>query len=158
MALTRINLHKLLALMYAPINIRRRVILEEIAADERRARGEVSSGGDFYAPFWKDAKTHMAGEGDLRALTAARIAANNRRRNLYPLLEEGFLSWWNERRRWINEPFALIDANITRNFEIPALSATIKIHSAVRIRIGDREDRILYPYFREIPILGQEAA
>lgn len=65
MAIDRIHLRKLLKIIYLETNGRVAEVRKDIREEITRATGEDSSGGDFYAPFWADAKKHVFGSGDL---------------------------------------------------------------------------------------------
>ena len=155
MTILNIHLNKLLRLMYAPERLRRKVLLEDIRRDEGRSDG---GGGDFYAPFWADARTHALGEGDLELLTTSRIAANKRRERLYPALSSGFLTWWNERRRWRNEPLTILPAPAKARLQLPSLTAVVKVEGIMGLDSGPDFERLIYPYFAEEPTLVLEAA
>ncbi|HSX55709.1 MAG TPA: hypothetical protein VLG14_10455 [Sphingomonas sp.] len=119
--------------------------------------GEQSAGGDFYGPFWSDAKDHVFGRSDLYQTTEARISSNPSRGNLYPQLRDGFLTWWNERRRWTNEPFRPSE-NLKGRYTFPDLDATIKVDNIMSVRDGQEEDHFIYPYFSPEPALTDEPA
>jgi hypothetical protein len=87
MALDRIHLRKLLKILFLDGNARRSALRADIRDEIAKATGE-GSGGDFYAPFWSDAKNHVFGIVDLRSMVNERIAANGRRANLYPRLRD----------------------------------------------------------------------
>ena len=76
---------------------------------------------DFYSPFWADAKGHVRGDRRPSAQTAIRVAASAQRRNLYPQLRDGFLAWWQERRRRRNEPFTVLDVQVRGRFPVGGL-------------------------------------
>jgi hypothetical protein len=128
-------------------------IREEIA----RESGENAGGGDFYAPFWYDAKQHVLGRQDLHDATRDRIGNNERRSNLYPRLRDGFLLWWNERRRWTNEPFQEALSPKARMF-FDSLSAVVKIENVLAVSDGDNVQHYIYPYFSPNPMLTDESA
>jgi hypothetical protein len=157
MALDSIHLRKLLKLLFLPSNRRRSELRADIREEISREAGAEASGGDFYAPFWADAKGHVFGSIDLKDAVEARIAANNRRRNLYPRLSEGFLLWWDERRRWTNEPFRL-GRHVKTHFGFPGLDATVKIDSVLSVRDGLGAEYLVYSYFSPDPVLSEEAA
>lgn len=117
----------------------------------------MGGGGDFYAPFWFDAKSHVFGAADLHTCVEERVAANGGRANLYPLLRDGFLVWWNERRRWTNEPFRP-GQSLKTNFRFPGLAATVKVDSILSVRDGQDVEHFVYPYFAPGPLLSDEAA
>ncbi|MCO6391518.1 hypothetical protein GTW25_10800 [Aliihoeflea aestuarii] len=127
-------------------------------SEDRRPASEDSGGGDFHTAFWSDAKLHARGEGDLPALTTGRIMANSRKRRLYPLLTEGFLDWWNERRRWINEPFQVLSRSVKARHVIEQFGCTVKIENLFSVQMADGSFRLIYPYFSEHPELREEAA
>lgn len=157
MALDRIHLRKLLKIMFLEQNHRISALRSDIREDIAREAGEDSSGGDFYAPFWADAKSHVFGAADLHDLVDARVDANARRSNLYPRLRDGFLLWWNERRRWTNEPFRQ-GRSLKAQFPFPGLHAVVKIDSILSVRDGLDEEHAVYPYFAPEPVLSEEAA
>lgn len=157
MALEQIHLRKLLKILFLPPNKVRSAVRTDIREDIARDEGYELSGGDFYAPFWADAKDHVFGHVDLRDMVERRIAANRRRSNLYPRLRDGFLLWWNERRRWTNEPFHPGQQVRTR-FSFPGLNATVKVDSILSVTDGLDVERLVYPYFAPEPVLSEHAA
>lgn len=158
MAVTSIHLRKLLMLLHAPLNLRISKLREDIRNDISRAAGEQdASGGDFYVPFWSDAKRHAIGTADLVNATKIRIASNSGRRNLYPRLTEGFLTWWNERRRWTNAPFQPVASPHTR-YQFPGLNAVIKVDNILAVRDANNVEHYVYPYFSMTPLLSETAA
>lgn len=159
MPLQDISLRKLLKIMFLPARPQRAELRKDIRDERARAAAspDEEGGGDFYAPFWADAKAHAFGEGDLRELVAQRIASNERRARLYPLLRDGFLLWWNERRRWTNQPFQ--PGRVLRvRYGVIALPAVVKIDSILSVRDGDGVEHYVYPYFAPEPPLDDEAA
>jgi hypothetical protein len=149
-------MRKLLRYFYLPNNQRIALLRSDIRSEIARAAGATAEGGDFYVPFWADAKAHVAGEADLLARVEERIESNERRARLYPELASGFLAWWNERRRWRNEPFEVLSDNVRTQLVIPELEAIIKVENILSLRIGDESHRIIYPYFSEEPPLPEE--
>ncbi len=129
----------------------------DIREERDRERGLSGGGGDFYVPFWRDAKDHVFGWSDLHEATKQRIEDNARRENLYPRLRDGFLLWWNERRRWTNAPFEPIDTPRIR-YNVPGLNTVVKIDSVLSVRDGRGEDHYVYPYWFADPALSEEAA
>lgn len=158
MALNRIHLRKLLKLFMMKDNLRS----TEIRADARqvmRTQDEGStSGGDFHVPFWKDAKDHAAGRSDLRESTLAQIKKNKRRENLYPRLCDGFLSWWDEKRRWINEEISELPDSIKSQHGFEEIDGTVKVENLLSLKLGDDKYRYVYPYFSATPALTPEGA
>lgn len=157
MALNNVHLRKLLKILFLEHNQRRSALRGDIREELAKEAGETGSGGDFYAPFWFDAKAHVFGTADLHECVEERIAANGGRANLYPLLRDGFLLWWNERRRWTNEPFRPGQA-LKAHFSFPSLGATVKVDSILSVRDGRDVEHFVYPYFAPSPALGEEAA
>ena len=157
MALENIHLRKLLKIMFLEPNKRRSALKADIREDIKRESGEASSGGDFYLPFWADAKAHALGGNDLKASTNARIVANPRRQNLYPQLQSGFLNWWNDKRRWTNYPFRE-GRRLKARFRMPGLDATVKVDNMLTVLDGSNEEYVVYSYFSPEPILNEEAA
>lgn len=143
-------------LMFAGPTEQRALLRADVRQDLARAAGVSSGGGDFYGPFWSDVKDHVAGRADLLDSTKQRVLKNSRRERLYPILAKGFLDWWNEHRRWTNEPFEIVRTPAT----------TLKINDVLNIRLenflavkdSDGVVRYIYPYFYEKPVLRNEAA
>lgn len=158
MAVTSIHLRKLLMLFQAPQNLRVSKLREDIRNDISRASSEQGgSGGDFYVPFWSDAKRHAIGTEDLTEATRIRIASNSGRQNLYPRLTEGFLTWWNERRRWTNAPFQPVRSPHAR-YRFPRLNAVVKVDNILAVRDANNVEHFVYPYFSPTPLLSENAA
>jgi hypothetical protein len=157
MALDQTSLRKLLKLMFLPVRERRSELRKNIREEMSRLTGIDVGGGDFYGPFWADAKAHVFGALDLHDAVDARIAVNGRRVNLYGRLRDGFLLWWTERRRWTNEPFRQGGTLKTR-FRFPGLEATVKIDNILSVKDGNDGHYAVYPYFAPDPALSEEAA
>lgn len=153
-----VGLGRLLRTMYADradrISVLRTDIREEIKKENSLSSDK---GGDFYGPFWADAKRHVSGEADLRVETSDRISKNPRRQRLYEILRDGFLLWWEEKRRLRNVPFKTIEANIKARYSAPGLGV-VKVENTLAITVGDDGHRIIYPYFYQDPPLSEEAA
>lgn len=157
MSLENIHLRKLLKIFYLPQNPRTAALRGDIREDLAREGGEGAAGGDFYGPFWRDAKDHVIGTADLYERVERRVLSNARRENLYPQLRDGFLLWWNERRRWTNEPFRPVDG-IKGKYEFHELGAVVKVDNILSVRDAHDEDHFVYPYFSPQPVLGEEGA
>lgn len=157
MAIDRIHLRKLLKILFLDAAGRQSEVRKDIRDERDKARGDDSSGGDFYGPFWADAKLHVFGRADLRDLVDARIARNPMRANLYPRLRDGFLLWWNDRRRWTNEPFE-VGRQLKAQFPFPGLNAVVKVDNVLVVRDGRDAEHAVYPYFAPNPTLSEEAA
>jgi len=143
--------------MYGPNPLRISKLREDIRNEIAREQGDQSGGPDFFGPFWRSAKDHVFGISDLHNQVEIHIGNNPRRANLYPQLRDGFLLWWNERRRWTNLPFSESNA-IKGILQIGALGTEIKIDSVMSVRDGHGDDHFIYPYFSEVPALPDEAA
>jgi hypothetical protein len=157
MSMEKVHLRKLLQVFYASQRERRRILVADIRNDLAKADG-ADNGGDFYGPFWADAKNHVAGQSDLREQTASRIQGNKNRARLYPLLTESFLNLWNEKMKWRNEKFETYPISVSAQLPINELNAIVKIENVVAVRIPDGSSRIVYPYFSESPELPIEGA
>lgn len=157
MSLQIINLRKLLKLMFLDQRDLTAALRSDIRDELQRERGQAVSGGDFYAPFWKDAKDHVFDLSDLQDSTAKRIADNGRRGSLYPRLKNGFLLWWTQRRRWTNAPFNPIDSPKIR-YNVPGLGVVVKIDAVLSVRDGQGKDRYIYPYWFPEPSINDEGA
>lgn len=158
MTLSSLHLSKALKLCYADSALLTKMLRQDIRQDIKKAKAAKSSGGDFYAPFWHDAKLHASGSGNILELTNARIATHEKRKKLYPLLSAGFIDWWDNKRRWTNKTLTFEKVHAKSRFEIAELGTTIKIEGALGLKIGDDESRVIYPYFAKEPILNEEAA
>lgn len=158
MAITKKNLRNLLQIFFAPERLRSRLLRDDVLDELRKKRGEDSGGPSFYGPFWADAKDHAAGLKDLAAETELRILDNARRKKTYPLLRDGFLKWWNENRRWRNEPFEIIPQTIPVQATLHEIGCIVKIENMFSVKIDDNNKRIIYPYFSETPSISNEAA
>ncbi len=157
MALENIHLRKLLKILFLEQKMRQSALRADIREDIRRETGEVGGGGDFYSPFWADAKAHVFGGADLRYLTAARVNANARRANLYPQLRDGFLRWWEEKRRWTNMPFKP-GRKLKARIKFPNLDATVKVDNILTVVDANDDEHIVYSYFAPEPALNHESA
>ncbi|RIX98711.1 hypothetical protein D3218_16110 [Aureimonas flava] len=157
MAIESIPLRKLLKIMFLDARAQRSSLVRDIGTDAARAAGRTGNGGDFHQPFWSDAKAHALGERDLHASVTARVASNRHYTNLYPRLRDGFLLWWNERRRWTNQPFRT-GRSLSARFQVPGLDATVKIDNLLSVQDGGGVEHFVYPYFSEEPALGEHAA
>lgn len=157
MSVERIRLRKLLQLMYADERMLTTQLRNDLRQERDRLAGD-SGGGDFYVPFWEAAKRHVAERSDLRDEVAELIMRNRRRQRLYPILRDGFLSWWNEARRQRNEPLQLRPETVRAAFSVPDFDAEVRVENVLAINVSDHSSRIIYPYFVEEPVLEEEAA
>ena len=157
MSLENIHLRKLLKILYLQPNQRTSALRSDIREDIAREGGAGAGGGDFYGPFWRDAKDHVFGYRDLHDAVDVRVESNARRENLYPQLRDGFLLWWDNRRRWTNEPFHQAETPKGR-FEFDGLGAVVKVDNILAVRDAREEIRFIYPYFSPTPALVDEAS
>lgn len=157
MAFNSIHLRKLLKILYSEPNERQSALRSDIREEIGKTDGQSAGGGDFYAPFWADAKAHVFGSADLHDMIDTRVEANGRRSGLYPQLKKGFLTWWNERRRWTNEPFRQ-GRSLKAYFPFPGLDATVKVDSILCVKDGADQEHVIYPYFSPKPPLSDDAA
>lgn len=159
MSITNIPLNKLLRLFCASSKIRRKILLHDIRNDQSKALNKRSTGGgDFYGPFWADAKAHVAGLTDLTEQTAIRIESNKRRERLYQLLRDGFLDLYTRGLRWSNEPITLFPENIHGKIDFTELNAVVRLENVLFVQIRERYTRIAYPFFSDDPMLSDEGA
>lgn len=157
MSLQSLPLRKLLKLLFLAPAQRRSEIRTDIRADIRRANGVEESRGNFQTVFWSDAKRHVIETADLHESVAARIARSSRNARHYQLLRDGFLLWFNERRRWTNRPFRQGPSRSGR-FPVPDLESVIKIDGILSAQDADGVEHHVYPYFSEDPPLSENAA
>jgi hypothetical protein len=156
MSIEKIHLRKLLRIFYAKPNLRIRLLREDIRNGLKKEQDEEGNGGDFYVPFWADAKNHVAGKLDLRDQSKNRIDKNEGRKRLYESLTNGFLSVWEEKVRWRNEPFEFHPKTAKGQLHLNELDAVVKIENVLSVKIWDGTNRAVYPYFFEEPILPLE--
>lgn len=154
MPINNLTLRKALKLAFSDTAARRADIRGIIRADIAREAGTDSGGGDFYGPFWYDAKQHVLGLSDLHVDTQSRIDSNPRRGNLYPQLRDGFLLWWSERRRWINAPYEQGD-NHFGQILIPEIEMTIRVENLISVIDGHGDEYVVYPYFFPEPDVSE---
>lgn len=157
MSIHSVHLRKLLELFFLPDNKLTTKLKADVRSAIAKKQGIETAGGDFYSPFWTDAKNHVSGESDLDDQTAIRIGSNYRRKRLYPVLKEKFLEWWNQKRRWSNQPYELFEKNPKSRFEFNELGGTVKVENTLAAKMGDGTNRIVYPYFSENPALTEPA-
>lgn len=134
-----------------------RADIREDLAKEAEAGGDAPNIRGFYAPFWAAAKKHVFDGQDLRKRVDELIALNPQRKNIYPRLCEGFLLWWDQRRRWTNLPFSP-GRPIKKQFPFPGLGVTVKIDNILSVKDGLDVERAVYPYYFPKPGLSDEAA
>lgn len=158
MGLDRVHLRKLLKLFMMKENLRSTAIRADAREVMKKADEGSGPGGDFHVPFWRDAKDHAAGRTDLHETTDQQIEKNWRRKKLYPRLRDGFLKWWNEKRRWINETISELPKTIKSSVGFADIDGVVKVENLLCLRVGDDKCRFIYPYFSDRPALTPEAA
>lgn len=158
MALDKVHLRKLLKLFLLKDSLRFTAIRSDAKAEMKKQDEGSEPGGDFHVPFWGDAKAHAAGRYDLHDATEQQIEKNWRRNRLYPQLRDGFLLWWNEKRRWINELISELPKSIKSSVGFVEIDGLVKVENLLSLRLGDEKFRYVYPYFAEKPALTPEAA
>jgi hypothetical protein len=156
MSLKKIHLRKVLTLMFADDSKRVSMLRADIRDEIRRRAGAKSEGGDFHVPFWHDAKAHVNGEKDLRFAVIERIVTNKGRTRLYQALRDGFLDWWDNKRRWTNEASKSQMLAVKGAIDFPELDCTVKVENLLALAIGHSKNRIIYPYFSEEPPLSAD--
>jgi len=139
-------------------NLRSTAIRSDAREHMKRQDEGPSPGGDFHVPFWSDAKAHAAGGRDLREATVKQIEKNWRRKNLYPRLKDGFLLWWNEKRRQFNEPIIRLPTPINSSVGFAEIEGTVKVENLLYLKIGEDKFRYIYPYFSDKPSLTPATA
>lgn len=158
MGLDRVHLRKVLRLFMMKENLRSTAIRADAREVMKRLDEGPGPGGDFHVPFWRDAKDHAAGRTDLRETTDQQIEKNWRRKKLYPRLRDGFLKWWNEKRRWINETISELPKTIKSSVGFADIDGVVKVENLLCLRLGDYKFRYVYPYFSDRPALTPEIA
>ena len=158
MPIEKLNLRKLLQLFYADDRKRRSMLRADIREERAKKAGTNEAGGDFYGPFWADVRGHVADKLNLGEQTKHRIASNKGRARLYPILTDCFLSMWQEKIRWRNEPFQFASESVKTQLNIEELGAVVKIENTVSVVTWDGSRRVVYPYFFEDPSLPAEGA
>ncbi|MGK6324850.1 hypothetical protein ACMGDM_17440 [Sphingomonas sp. DT-51] len=151
MALDKVHLRKLLQLFLLSEKRRASAIRSDALQAMRRRDEGPKPGGDFHVPFWRDAKDHAAGRRDLRDSTPETIKLSKPRERLYPLLQNGFLLWWNEKRRWVNEPITALPRAIKSSVGFAEIEGVVKVENLLSLQIGEGNFRYVYPYFCERP-------
>ncbi|WP_414898532.1 hypothetical protein [Rhodovulum sp. YEN HP10] len=157
MPISDLSLRKALKLSFADQVLLRRELRTFIRTERNRENGADQGGGDFYGPFWRDAKQHALGLSDLSTDTEARIDANPRRANLYPELRDGFLLWWGQRRRWTNAPYEQ-GARHFGSVELHEAGISISVENLLSVIDGRGDEYLVYPYFFPAPVVSEEAA
>jgi len=114
----------------------------------------VKGGGDFFGPFWSDAKSHAIHGSDLHAATQGRIANLAGRERLYTILCRQFIDWWQRYEGSMNEPMTPRPKNVHARHDFDELGVTIKVDNLLCFQIDRDRHRLIYPYFSEAPPLS----
>lgn len=154
MSLNTIHLRKVLRFCMLDDERALSALRREAYEDRRRVEFPREGGGDFFGPFWSDAKGYACHQANLQSATDARIESNDRRARLYPILCSQFIRWWREFERAINERLIPIDESINGRLEFSELAITLKVDNLLCFRLDRERHRIIYPYFSEAPILN----
>jgi hypothetical protein len=158
MAPKTINLNKLLKLFELQDQPLISALRAELRTERDKLLGYQAGGGDFHAPFWFDAKLYVQGLADLGDMAIMRIQASKQRLRLYPLLRDGFLTWFDGVRRSTNQRVSWAEASAHNHYLFPELDLTVKVDNLLSLRIGDERFRLVYPYFSERPTLSERWA
>ena len=154
-SLETIHLRKLLKFFALNDERARSALRREHYEDRRRAEFPNEGGGDFHAPFWSDAKSHVSHGLDLGEATEIRIERNDRRSRLYPIMTDRFLAWWQIEQRGTNEVLRPLDENVHGRLTFADLQMTVKVDNLMSFQVGVDGHRLIYPYFSETPALNE---
>ncbi|QTD57198.1 hypothetical protein [Parasphingorhabdus cellanae] len=155
MTIHSIHLRKLLQFCALEERTLISALKRELYQDRRKIEFPDEGGGDFYVPFWSDAKSHVVHGLDLEEATEERIAKNPvHRSRLYPLLKDGFLEWWDDEQRGTNELILPLEESVHARYNLEDFNITVKVDNLLSLQIGEDRHRIIYPYFRETPTLS----
>lgn len=156
MTIHSIHLRKLLQFCALEEPALSRALKRELYQDRRKIEFPDEGGGDFYVPFWSDAKGHVIQGLDLEEATEDRIARDTvHRSRLYPLLKDGFLEWWDDELRGTNELVLPLEESVHARYNLEDFNITVKVDNLLSLQIGEDRHRIIYPYFRQSPILSR---
>jgi hypothetical protein len=161
MAMDRLSLARFLELLQLPQPRR----LKLIERDARKALyeerfGKLSDGGDFYGPFWADAKRSAVDRGFcLKSATDERISSNKSRRRLYPHLLEGFETGWTSLKA---SSFGEAALSLVMRLAVYVKGSEEEDHiratNVLAVTESDRSLHITYPYFSKDVKLGMRHA
>lgn len=147
MSIEKIGLSKLLKIFGADDRLRRRLIREDLYQERKKLEGSKGPGGDFYVPFWADAKAYVASGQDLHVATKVRIQELGQRAALYPRLRDGFLEWLELARRDTNRQLVPSERTVHAHHDFPELHLTLKVDNVMAMHAGSERVRLVYPYF-----------
>jgi len=158
MAIEKIHLSKVLKLIALPENKLTSALRRDIRDEIKKETEDDNEGGDFYVPFWADAKSYVIENTNLQDKTIERIEKNKNRKVLYEALCTSFLSWWNEKRRWTNQDYKSLPFSISNQLPITELGITVKMENFLALTMDDETHKIIYPYFAKEPRLDKQIA
>ena len=158
MSFRRIHLRKLLVAFGSTEAKQISLLRSDIRAEIAKESGQNGGGGDFHVPFLSDVKSYVLDGSDLSSSIETRFASNKQRKRLYPRLHDGFMDWWNNRKRFNNEEIIPYPTEIKARFIVEDLNATVKIENFLGLSVGGDEKRLIYPYFAERPVLSEQNA
>jgi hypothetical protein len=158
MIVKQASLRKILQLIAADEKRRTAILRRDISDSRRPPDPDREGGGDFYSPFWADAKASVRGDLDLRQAVTERIASNGRRASLYPRLLEGFLRIASEGRRLRNEDYNVAPLSPRGRFTVAGLQGVIKVEDTLQLEIIGVGVRTVYPYFADAPEMQTDVA
>lgn len=158
MSIDVIHLRKALKFCMLDDNSAYSELRREAYNDRRREEFPDEGGGDFFAPFWSDAKSHAIFDTDLVAATDERIESNGRRTRLYPILSDRFTDWWRRFEGAMNEPLTALSESVHARRDFDDVGITIKVDNLLSFRIDAERHRLIYPYFSERPPLSDRWA
>lgn len=158
MSLDLINLRKALKFCMLDDDKAFSALRREAYEDRRRIEFSGEGGGDFFGPFWSDAKAFATEGANLVAATESRVEAHGGRSRLYPILCERFSQWWYQFERTINEPLIPLRETVHARRDFDDLDVTIKVDNLLAFQIDRDRHRLIYPYFSESPPLSQRWA
>lgn len=158
MSFELINLNKLLRICALHDDKARSALKREAYQDRRREEHPSESGGDFYGPFWSDAKSYATEGTDLELATSMRIERHGVRDRLYSVVCPQFIEWWQRFEGSMNEEMAPLDENVHARREMDGLGITVKVDNLLCFRIDPDRHRLIYPYFSEEPSLSSRWA
>lgn len=158
MPFSEISLRKLMMILDSSARTQPTKLKNIRSQDNQKYINPEAKPMDFHLPFWSDAKKHILGELDIKESSRQRGVDNRNRSRLYPLLADGFLAWWNEKKRWNNEGYTLVPGKISGIYAVPKTGGSVKVNNLIHLQKVNAENRYIYPYFSEKPILQESTA
>lgn len=147
MSIEKISLSKLLKLFGAKDSLRTKVIRTDLRQERAKIEGIEGSGGDFYVPFWADAKAYVAHGYDLHVATDARIQDMKQRAGIYPQLRDGFLAWLELSKRDTNLKLVPSEQTVHARREFPDLNLVVKVDNVLGMHLEGGRAQLIYPFF-----------